>query len=193
MNRYLFIIDQCLARNKLSLNVGKTVYITFGNYCDSVPNQIDIEIKDKEINRVESCKYLGIMFDYNLRWDKHIQYIIKKTKYLIYIFYKISKSMTIETLRMIYYAYFHSIINYGIIAWGGVYNNNLDLLRNLQKRILRIVHKNKFICQDYPMNLEQSFTYEALGYHYINLKDQYVTSSSITRNKTLIIPKHKKN
>ena len=69
--------------------------------------------------------------------------------------------MTIETLRMIYYAYFHSINNYGIIAWGGVYNNNLDLLRNLQKRILKIVHKNKFICQDYHMNLEQSFTYEA--------------------------------
>ena len=134
-------------RNKLSLNVRKTVYITFGNYCDSVPNQIDIKIKDKEINKVESCKYLGIIFDYNLRWDKHIQYIIKKTKYLIYILYKISKSMTIETMRMIYYAYFHSIINYGIIAWGGVYNNNLDLLRNLQKRILKIVHKNKFICK----------------------------------------------
>ena len=63
MNRYLFIIDQ----------------------------KIDIKIKDKEINRVESCKYLGIMFDYNLRWDKHKQYIIKKTKYLIYIFYKIFK------------------------------------------------------------------------------------------------------
>ena len=42
------------------------------------------------------------------------------------------------------------------------------------------------------MNLEQSFTYEALGYHYTNLKDQYITSSSSTRNKTLTIPKHKK-
>ena len=42
------------------------------------------------------------------------------------------------------------------------------------------------------MNLEQSFTYEALGYHYTNLKDQYSTSNSITRNKTLIIPKHKR-
>ena len=78
--------------------------------------------------------------------------------------------MTIKTSRMIYYAYFHSIINYGII----VYNSNLDLLRNLQKSILRIVHKNKFICQDYPMNLEQSFTYEALGYHYTNLIDLYI-------------------
>ena len=42
------------------------------------------------------------------------------------------------------------------------------------------------------MNLEQSFTYEAVEYHYTNLKDQYSTSSSITRNKTLIIPKHTK-
>ena len=75
--------------------------------------------------------------------------------------------MTIETLRMIYYAYFHSIINYGIIAWGRVYNNNLDLLRNLQKKkILRIVHKNKFICQYYPMNLEQSFTYDCSRFGY---------------------------
>ena len=49
--------------------------------------------------------------------------------------------MTIETLRMIYYAYFHSIINYGIIAWGGVYNSNLDLLRNLQTRILKMFIK----------------------------------------------------
>ena len=79
--------------------------------------------------------------------------------------------MTIETLRMIYYAYIHSIFNYGIIAWGGVYNNNLDLLRNLQKRILKIVHKNKIICQYYPMNLEQSFTYDTNT----NLKDQYST------------------
>ena len=88
--------------------------------------------------------------------------------------------MTIETLRMAYYAYFYSIINYGIIAWGEVYNNNLDLQRNLQKRIIKIVHKNKLICQDYPMKLEQSLNYEALGYHYTNLKDEYSTLSSIT-------------
>ena len=42
-------------------------------------------------------------------------------------------------------------------------------------------------------NLEQSFTYEALGYNYTNLKDQYSKSSSHTRNKTLIIPKQTYN
>ena len=38
--------------------------------------------------------------------------------------------MQINTLKVIYYAtiFFHSVINYGIIASGGVYKNNQHLL-----------------------------------------------------------------
>ena len=36
--------------------------------------------------------------------------------------------MQTETMRMMYYTLFHSIVNYGIIAWGGAYNNNINLL-----------------------------------------------------------------
>ena len=37
MNKYLMVVSTWLALNKLSLNIAKTVYITFANYCDSVP------------------------------------------------------------------------------------------------------------------------------------------------------------
>ena len=67
--------------------------------------------------------------------------------------------MTTDTLMMIYYAFFHSMISYGIIAWAGAYNNTRDLLQNLQKRILKIIDKNNFIEQNFPMNLEQMFTF----------------------------------
>ena len=193
MNKNLSVIDNFLAANKLSLNIDKSVYMAVGNYCDSVPKHIEVKIRDKDLNRVEVCKYLGVMFDYNLNWNEHIQYIIKKTKYLLYIFYKISKFMSTETMRMIYYAFFHSIINYGIIAWGGAYNNNLCLLQDLQNRILKFINKKKiFLAQDYPMNINQLFTYESLKYHYKTLRNQYVTSKSITRNKNIILPKNKK-
>ena len=59
-------------------------YVTFGNYCDSVPSQIDVRIKNKSVNKVESCKYLGVIFDYNLKWNKHFKLIISKTRYLIH-------------------------------------------------------------------------------------------------------------
>ena len=97
------------------------------------------------LKRVEECKYLGLIYDYNLKWDGYIEYIINKTKYLIFIFYKLAKLMQTETMRMIYYALFYSIINYGIIAWGGAYNHNINLLQKVQRRLIKIINKNKFI------------------------------------------------
>lgn len=192
MNNFLRVISEWLAVNRLSLNVDKTVCMTFGSYVDSVPAQTCIKIHDKIITRVENFKYLGIVFDYNSKWDSHIQYLVKKTKYLVYIFYKISKSMSTETLRMIYYAFFQGIVSYGIIVWGGAYRNNRDLLQKIQKKILRIVNKNNFVVRDNPLNLEQLFSFEALRLHYHDLKRQFLKSESITRNKSINIPKNNK-
>ena len=69
MNKYLKLVSTWLALNKLSLNIAKTVYITFGNYCDSVPRKMNLRIGSKQLKRVENYKYLGIYFDYNLRWN----------------------------------------------------------------------------------------------------------------------------
>lgn len=53
----------------LSWNVEKTVYITSENYSDSVPNNINIGFNEvKKLKKVEDCKYLGIIFDYNMIW-----------------------------------------------------------------------------------------------------------------------------
>lgn len=187
MNGYLVDITTWLVLNKLSLNIKKTVYITFGNYCNSVPIDMNIYIQGTKLNRVEYCKYLGIIFDYNLKWDKHIVHIIQKTRYLIFMLYKLSKFMQSETLRMIYYAFFHSVISYGNIAWGGAYRNNLDSLQKIQNRILKIVNKNSFD-HNAPLKLNQIFAYECLSYHFDDLKRLYETSQSRTRNRLIIQP-----
>ena len=57
--------------------------MTVGNYCDSVLRKIEIDIHKQQIKRVTDYKYLGIIFDFNMKWDKHIQYIINKNKYLM--------------------------------------------------------------------------------------------------------------
>jgi Reverse transcriptase (RNA-dependent DNA polymerase) len=119
INFMLSVISNWMALNKLSLNYEKTVFMCFGNYIDSVPQKIYVKIKNKILKRVEQYKYLGIIFDFNMKWDSHVQYIISKTKYLTYVFYHLVKSLSIETLLLIYYAFFNSIATYGIIAWGG--------------------------------------------------------------------------
>ena len=52
--------------------------MTFGNYCDSVPSKIDLEISDSPMDRVEQYRYLGIIINYRLQWNKHLEYILKK-------------------------------------------------------------------------------------------------------------------
>ena len=188
MNMYLKDTAIWLALNKLSLNVQKTVFITFGNYCDSLPEDLNIKIQSTKLVRVEYCKYLGIIINCNLKWDKQVEYLIKKTKYMIYILYKMSQYMTTETLRMIYYTLLHSIISYSNIARGGAYNNVLDLLQRIQTRILKIVNKNNFY-QENPLNIKQIFAYECVTYHYNDLKNIYLNSKRVTRKKLIIPPK----
>ena len=84
----------------------KAVYMEFGSQCDSTPKNININVNGIKIKRVESTKYLGLVFDSNMRWNEHIVYVYDKIKYLIFIFYKLMKIMSTDCLRVVYYALF---------------------------------------------------------------------------------------
>ena len=145
MNALLDKVATWLAFNKLSLNIAKTKFITFGNYCGSVPLDINVEIQKQKVTRTESYKYLGIYLDYNMNWHKHIDYIINRTKYFIFIFAKIKKFMDTNTLMIIYYALFHSIISYGIIAWGGAYKNRLNVVAKHSNKVTKNYQQKSFL------------------------------------------------
>lgn len=55
-----------------------TKFVTFGNYVDSVPDEIQIIINGKQLNRVTHKKYCGLMWDYNMKWNTHVANIVKK-------------------------------------------------------------------------------------------------------------------
>ena len=102
------------------------------------------------------------------------------------------KIMSTDCLRMVYYAFFHSIISYGMIAWGGAYSISINLLKRLQIRLLKIINKNKFLTNKNPIYLDQIFAYESLSYHYNESQLIYLTSNKTTRNKSIQLPKRLK-
>ena len=53
-----------------------------------------------------------------MKWDIHIQYIVNKTKYLTFVFSRLTKIMQPKTLLLIYYAFFNSIISHGNNSMG---------------------------------------------------------------------------
>lgn len=46
--------------------------------------------------------------------------------------------------------------------------------------------------QNYPLNIQQTFEYEAIIHHYEELKQQYLDTEKITRHKSLQIPRRLK-
>ena len=61
-----------LAKYKLSLNIAKTEFMIIGSR-----QRINV-IGDREINRVDFIKSLGVHIDSNLSWSEHIDKISKK-------------------------------------------------------------------------------------------------------------------
>lgn len=127
--------------NRLSLNLDKTCYSIFG-HCREHLSAFKLYIDGKIIKKVECCKYLGILIDSDLTWQEHINYIYNKLVKFTSIFYKIRTKLPQAILQMIYFAFIHSHILYGIEVYGNTSANHLRKLKVLNNKLLRILqHK----------------------------------------------------
>jgi len=63
-------------------------------------------------------KFLGVTMDNNLSWNNHIDLLMKKLSTACYIIRNAKTYMSTSSLKMIYHAFFHSSMGYGIIFWG---------------------------------------------------------------------------
>lgn len=187
MNHYLEIVYKWLSLNDLSLNIEKTVFIIFGSNADSEQTQLNIKIDSQEILKVEHCKYLGLTIDSRLKWNEHTAKIISISKYIIYIMYKMSIYMNAFSLMALYYAFFHSIATYGIIAWGGAYDNALSGTQRIQNRLIKTICKKDSKIK-LPLSIKECFLLETTLHDYAHLSLTYKQSKNSTRNK-IILPK----
>ena len=61
-----------------------------------------------------NTKFLGLKIDKCLNWKEHIAYIILKLSSACYDITSMSTFVCIRTLKLIYFAYFHSLMKYGL-------------------------------------------------------------------------------
>ena len=65
---------------------------------------------------------------------------------------------------------FNSIATYGIIAWGSAYDNALDPLISIQKKIFKLL---SFTHDRLPLSINQSYNLNSLIYNFKNLKNKF--------------------
>jgi len=113
-----------------------------------------IKYRDKQISIVNETKFLGVLINNNLSWKTHIECIKSKLSSACYALRSVIPYVTINTLKMIYHFYFHSIMTYGLLFLG----NSPDSIKifRLQKKIIRIMIgcRSKDSCRKLFFNLE---------------------------------------
>lgn len=154
-NKCTSIVKEWLNQNILTLNCEKTIYIPFYNTKRAAPlTHLNIRFHNNtcnpvscsncvEMNSGNTVKYLGIIIDSQLKWTNHVEKLVNKLRYLIYIFKRLNNIVDIKRMKLVYHALVQSSISYGIIGWGGIYNTHIKPLEITQKLILKIMlHKD---------------------------------------------------
>lgn len=129
------LVHKWLNENSLTLNITKTNFINFSNKRTTQNFTIN------NVKQTEVTKYLGVIIDEKLKWESHIQYTLQKLRKTIYKFVQLRNIANPKLLKTVYYALVQSQLQYGITAWGGAFQNTIDKLNVIQRRILKIIHK----------------------------------------------------
>lgn len=139
-----------LAHNYLSLNTDKTKYIAFQirTTCKTLhlTHQITSHTCHTEsgncscptLSAVDSIKYLGLTFDKNLNFNKHVISVSNRIRKLIYVFKQIRHAANPDVVKMIYYSLCQSVITYCITCWGGAAKTYNLTAERAQRALLKV-------------------------------------------------------
>ena len=142
-------VSSWLRSNKLTLNMKKTKFMIITKKRISNPH-IAIKINEKQLEKCSSYKYLGVVFDKDLNWGPHIEYICSKISKACGCLSLLRHSAGMDILREVYHALIHSYIRYGIIVWGNASETTLSPLKAVINRAIRIMTFAPFG----PLNLD---------------------------------------
>lgn len=143
-----------LDNNLLTLNIDKTKYLPFSSYVSGLPIFKSIEIKygneEMLLTQSSEVKYLGIIIDSHLKWNRHISFVNGKIRSIIPKIKHLKQFLPQNTLKLVYYSLVQTHIYYGILGWGGINKHNIHPLTITQKWILKIIFNKPF---RYPTDL----------------------------------------
>ena len=84
---------------------------------DKQNTSLVLNINGKKINNSRETELLGIVFDNQLKFKKHIEKLFKKDYFKLHALRRIRKFLTIEKARILANAFINSQFNYAPLIW----------------------------------------------------------------------------
>jgi hypothetical protein len=114
----------------------KTCFLQFQTKNGKMLN-IEVSYRNNQISSNTNVSFLGLKIDNFLTWKDYTDVLIDKLNRSCFTIWSVKSILSVETLKMVYYWYMHSVLNYGIIFWGNS-SYSVKVFR-IQKRIIRVM------------------------------------------------------
>lgn len=98
-----------------------------------------IHCKCNNLELVPQHMYLGLIIDNKFSWKPHINHICNKLRTITCKLSILKYKLPYQIIRMMYMSLADSLIGYGISSYGRTFTSNIQLMYNIQLRLLKLI------------------------------------------------------
>jgi len=138
----LTYMSEYFTANGLKLHIDKTNKMHFKlNFSSN--STFQVSYCEINVKQAVHKKFLGFDFDNHMNWETQIDKIIPILSKTCYVLRSVYFFKDVSTFKTIYYAYFHSVMEYGIIFW---------CKSSSSKKVLQVQKKKNYMNNDRVTN-----------------------------------------
>ena len=126
-------IDNWMDDNKLTINIKKTQYMIVSGHHKKYEN-VDLHVKDSQIMRTKSYKYLGVKIDQHLNYLQHINNLAGTVKNKLRTITRLSNFLPKGVIIMLYKSLIIPHFDYASCIWGSASTSLLTDLQDIKKK-----------------------------------------------------------
>ena len=99
----------------------------------------EVRIKNETIVEMSEVKYLGIILDNNLKFDRQVKHVCKKVKPNLNCFRHIRRDLSCKTAQLYMHAMIFSHLSYSITTWSQASQTILKPITSIYKQAIKIM------------------------------------------------------
>ena len=132
----LYALESWMSSNRLKFNVKKSCIMLVGTRQKLKDKSISVFLSGLQLEQVMHIKYLGLIIDSHLKWDEHINYVLKRVRNKLDSIGRL-KPLPPRLLTFLYLVYVLPIFDYCDIVWSPSTINKAMQLERLHHKVTR--------------------------------------------------------
>ena len=166
LQQAIYLIEEWSASNFLSLNAIKCKYMVISRKQSPIVPPRPLELFNTPMQKVDCCKYLGLLITNNLTWSAHINSICSNARKILGLIYqRFYASSNQETLKQLYISLVRPHLEYACQIWDPHLAKDKKLMEDVQKFGCRVAAHQWDSCYHDLLELFELQTLEECRLH----------------------------